>query len=83
MWGRFSVDATRDRLQLRTVFARVFAARQVIPLIGDSLIKDERAAGLAISQAKIHDGWLALAVSDQNSPHVANVPSKPTTNVQR
>ncbi|MFO0924407.1 MAG: hypothetical protein U0905_18175 [Pirellulales bacterium] len=71
--GPISVDSQRDRLKLRTVFARVFAGRQTIPLISDDMAQDPRGAGLAISQAKLLDGWFAIAISPESSPHVANL----------
>lgn len=51
--GPISIDTKQDRLKLRTVFARVFAARQVIALVSDDLINDKRVRNLAVSQAKI------------------------------
>jgi hypothetical protein len=56
------------------IFAKVLANRDSIPVIADFLLKDKRAAGLAVSQLEMRDGWLAVAVSDEQSPHIASVP---------
>jgi hypothetical protein len=80
--GPVSVDGerlgVRERLPLRTIFAKVFAAHRTIPLVQSSLAGDKRAEGLSISQLDFHDGWLALAVSNANSPHVAKLQSATT-----
>jgi hypothetical protein len=62
---------SRDRLPLRIIFSKVFANRAAIPLVSEELLKDPRAAGLAVSQLELKDGWLAIAVSQEKSPHVA------------
>jgi hypothetical protein len=73
--GVISVDGQRlgmrDRLPLRAIFSRVFSNQSNIPMVAAELVKDQRAAGLAVSQLELRDGWLAIAVSDQDSPHVA------------
>jgi hypothetical protein len=73
--GAISVDgdrlSMRERLPLRAIFAKVFAARSSIPLVSQSLLDDPRSEGLSISQVVMEEGWLALAVSDARSPHVA------------
>ena len=75
--GPVSVDGerlgVRERLPLRTIFAKVFAAHRTIPLVQSTLAGDRRAEGLSISQLDFHDGWLAMAVSNANSPHVAKL----------
>jgi hypothetical protein len=77
--GVVSVDGYRmsagKRLPLRGIFCRVFATRQVVPLIQPELTSDPRTAGIAISQIVLKDGWLGLAVSAENSPHVAALQS--------
>lgn len=76
--GVISVDGyklgQKDKLALRMIFAKVLANRDSIPVIADFLLKDKRAAGLAVSQLEMRDGWLAVAVSDEQSPHIASVP---------
>ncbi len=73
--GAISVDGQRlgirERMQLRTIFARIFAARPSLPLLSPELVDDERVNGLAVSQLEIRDGWMAMAVSNAESPHVA------------
>ncbi len=75
--GPISVDGerigVRERLPLRTIFSRVFASHRNIDLIPAEFVNNPRAAGLAISQMACHDGWLAVAVSRHDSPHVAQV----------
>jgi len=76
--GVISVDGyklgQKDKLALRMIFAKVLANRDSIPVTADFLLKDKRAAGLAVSQLEMRDGWLAVAVSDEQSPHIASVP---------
>lgn len=73
--GVISVDGPklgmRDRLPLRAIFSRVFSNRSSIPMVANELLSDPRAAGLAVSQMELRDGWLAIAVSEDKSPHVA------------
>lgn len=75
--GVISVDghrlAIRDKVPLRAIFSRVFSSRSTIPMVSEDLLKDPRAAGLAVSQLEMRDGWLGIAVSESQSPHVALV----------
>jgi hypothetical protein len=71
--GAISIDAKRDRLAIRAVFSQVFANRSSIPMVSSELLNDPRASGLAVSQLELRDGWLAIAVSPDQSPHVANL----------
>ncbi len=75
--GVVSIDgprlSMRDRLPLRAIFAKVFVSRPQIPLISDSLVKDPRAEGLAVTQMEVRDGWLAIAISDGSSPLASEV----------
>jgi hypothetical protein len=75
--GVISVDGhklgMRDRLPLRAIFSRVFSNRSSIPLVSDELLSDPRAVGLAVSQMELRDGWLAIAVSQEKSPHVVTL----------
>ncbi len=70
-----SVDGPRLRamqeLAVRAIFAKIFVSRSTFPLISPKWKDDQRAQGLAVSQVEVRDGWLALAISDQQSPHVA------------
>lgn len=63
--------ASRDRLALRVIFDRILSSRQSVPMVAQSLLQDERVAGLAVSQFEMRDGWLAIAISEEQSPHVA------------
>ena len=73
--GVISVDGhklgMRDRLPLRAIFSRVFSNRSAIPMVSSELLSDPRAAGLAVSQMELRDGWLAIAVSQDKAPHDA------------
>lgn len=75
--GVVSIDGPRlqirDRLALRTIFAKVFVSRPEIPLVSDSWKSDPRAEGLAVSQVDIRDGWLSVAISEATSPMAAAV----------
>jgi hypothetical protein len=77
--GAISVDgerlSMRERLPLRAIFAKVFGARSTIPIVSPKLLKDPRTEGLAISQLILEENWLAIAISEQGSPHVANLQS--------
>lgn len=78
--GVISVDGhklgMRDRVPLRAIFSRVFSNRSSLPMVSDELIKDPRASGLAVSQLDLRDGWLAVAISNTKSPHVALVKNR-------
>jgi hypothetical protein len=73
--GVVSVDGhklgMRDRLPLRAIFSRVFSNRATIPMVSEDLLHNPKAVGLAVSQLEMRDGWLAMAVSNEASPHVA------------
>lgn len=75
--GAISVDgdriSMRERLPLRAIFGRVFAANSTIPMVSSTLLKDPRSEGLAISQLILEENWLAIAVSESASPHVATL----------
>lgn len=65
--------ANRDRFRLRVIFASIFVANPHVPLVAESWQADPRAAGLAVSQVEIRDGWLAIAISDAQSEQAAKV----------
>lgn len=75
--GVVSVDGPRlgfgEKVPLRGIFGTVFAARSSLNLIHSQWMTDPRAAGLAVSQVEVRDGWLSVAVSDAQSPHAARV----------
>jgi hypothetical protein len=72
--GVISIDGhrlgARDRVPLRAIFTKVFSARTSIPMVAQSLLEDPRAQGLVVSQFEMRDGWLAIAISDQNGSEV-------------
>lgn len=73
--GTVSVEgpklSSRDRLPLRTIFTKVLANQEAIPVVADWIIEDERAKGLAVSQLVLRDGWIGVAISQEDSPHIA------------
>ena len=73
--GTVSVEgpklSSRDRLPLRTIFTKVLANQEAIPVVADWIIEDERAKGLAVSQLVLRDGWIGIAISQDDSPHIA------------
>jgi hypothetical protein len=77
--GVVSVDGPRlgmrERLPLRAIFGRVFAARSTLNLIHQRWESDPRAQDLAVSQIEVRDGWLGLAISTTDSPFAARVAS--------
>jgi hypothetical protein len=77
--GVVSIDGhrlgSRDRLPLRAIFTKVFAAKSNIPMVAQQLLDDPRAKGFVVSQFEMRDGWLAIAVTDRSMQEVAS-PSK-------
>lgn len=73
--GVVSVDGyrigIRERLPLRVIFEKVFGSRQIVSIVSPNIATGPRAQGLAVSQLVSRDGWLGIAISDQESPHVA------------
>ena len=70
-----SVDGPRLRamqtIAIRAIFAKIFVGRSTFPLLSPQWQEDPRAQGMAVSQVEVRDGWLALAVSHEQSPHAA------------
>ena len=77
--GAVSVDGERlgmrDRLPLRAIFGRIFAGHSEIRLLNEQWLTDPRLQGLAVSQIVAREGWLALAISETKSLHVAKLQS--------
>jgi hypothetical protein len=75
--GAISVDGERlgmrDRLPLRAIFGRVFAAHSRIQLVKPEVLTDKRLENLAVSQVVSREGWLAFAISPLESPNVAHL----------
>ncbi len=75
--GVVSIDgprlAIRDRLPLRAIFAKVFVSRPQVPLISERLVTDPRAAGLAVTQMEVRDGWLAIAIAESTSATTSEI----------
>ncbi|WP_430452153.1 hypothetical protein [Rhodopirellula europaea] len=62
----------RQRLPIRAVFNKVLAEDRVIPLTTPKLIEHPAMQDLVVSQLELRDGWLALALSPEAAPSVAN-----------
>jgi hypothetical protein len=74
--GVVEIVSSRNRLALRVIFAKVFVSKPQIPLTSKSWMEDERAQGLAVSQLDIRDGWLAVALADEDSQQAATVAAR-------
>ncbi len=81
--GVVSVDGPRmgfgEKVPLRGVFGSVFAPHRSLNLIHRQWVDDPRAAGLAVSQVEVRDGWLSVAVSEAGSPHAAETSQRAQT----
>ncbi len=64
----------RERLPARTIFNKVFSSNREIPVTISSLQEHPAVEGLAISQLELRGGWLAVAVSESESPRIALAP---------
>lgn len=75
--GPISIDGyrlgIRERVPIRLIFSKVFSKQNYIPVLAPKISEDSRLTGLAVSQLEFRDGWLALALSSEHSPHIANV----------
>lgn len=75
--GPISIDGyrlgIRERVPIRLIFSKVFSKQNYIPVLAPKISEDPRLSGLAVSQLEFRDGWLALALSSEHSPHIANV----------
>jgi hypothetical protein len=63
--------AMRERLPIRAIFNKIFAASREIPLTVPRLIENPAAQGLVVSQLELRDGWLALAISEEGAARIA------------
>jgi hypothetical protein len=66
----------RDRLPVRAIFNKVFSTNRTLPLIPERWSENETLTGLAVTQAELRDGWIAIAVGNASdagpAPIVAN-----------
>jgi hypothetical protein len=63
--------AMRERLPVRAIFNKVFAASREIPLTVPRLIENPATEGLVVSQLELRDGWLAMAISEEGAARIA------------
>ncbi len=52
----------RERLPVRAIFNKVFSSEQTLPLVPQAWTEHRSMEGLAITQAELRDGWIAIAV---------------------
>jgi hypothetical protein len=64
----------RERLPARAVFNKVLSPNRKLPMTMPSLVDHPAMRGLAISQFELRDGWIGIAVSEENSPRIALKP---------
>ncbi|MGB1707056.1 MAG: hypothetical protein ACPHF4_04430, partial [Rubripirellula sp.] len=63
--------AMRERLPVRAIFNKVFAASREIPLTVPRLVENPATNGLVVSQLELRDGWLAMAISEEGADRIA------------
>lgn len=63
--------AMRERLPVRAIFNKVFAASREIPLTVPRLVENPATNGLVVSQLELRDGWLAMAISEEGAARIA------------
>ena len=64
----------RQRLPIRTIFNKVLSPNRPVLLTLPQLAEHPAAEGLAVSQLELRNGWLAIAISESNSPKIALQP---------
>ncbi|WP_149752507.1 hypothetical protein [Rubripirellula obstinata] len=64
----------RERLPARAVFNKVLSPNRKLPMTMPSLVDHPAMQGLAISQFELRDGWIGIAVSEDNAPRIALKP---------
>jgi len=60
----------RDRLPVRAIFNKVFSTRRTLPLVPEQWLVHPALEGLAVTQAELRDGWIAIAIGDAGSTGV-------------
>lgn len=58
----------RDRLPVRAIFNKVFSARRALPLVPEKWASHDSLKGLAVTQAELRDGWIAIAIGRDDEP---------------
>ena len=54
----------RDRLPVRAIFNKVFSTRRTLPLVPERWLVHSALEGLAVTQAELRDGWIAIAIGN-------------------
>lgn len=62
----------RDRLPVRAIFNKVFSTRRPLPIISEQWANHPSASGLAVTQAELRDGWLAIAIGNASDAFVTS-----------
>jgi hypothetical protein len=61
-----------SQIALRGIFSKTFSKDRVWPIVPENLAADSRLAGLEITQLRMENGWIALAVGPERAkPSVA------------
>lgn len=64
----------RERLPARAVFNKVLSPSRTLPMTMPSLVQHPSMQGLVISQFELRDGWIGIAVSEEQAPRIALKP---------
>jgi hypothetical protein len=67
----------RSQIALRGIFSKTFSKQRPLMLTPESMLEDQRLAGLGVSQIIVDDGWISLALGPQSTasdPMVARLP---------
>ncbi len=64
----------RKRLPARAVFNKVLSPNRKLPMTMPNLVDHPAMKGLAISQFELRDGWIGIAISEDNAPRIALKP---------
>ena len=58
----------RDQIALRAIFCKVMDKNRTFALIGKQLTENPKTSDLKLTQCRVRDGWLGLAVGPKNRP---------------
>lgn len=67
----------RSQIALRGIFSKAFSKKRPLVLTPEAILGDPRLAGLGVSQIRMEDGWVSIALGPQsssNDPMVARLP---------
>ncbi len=70
----------RERLPVRAIFNKVLSPNRPFPLTLPQLIQHPAMESLVVSQLELRDGWIGLAISEDDAPRIATGQTKRSTN---